>query len=111
MAVSKTVAPVRLCFFWNRTAAAVKGLPLMDAAQGDEKVTCAQAAHNNANQGLKRYEHLPRLRQHHIAVTKARVSDAGKIEGRFGLGQAATPQIEPSPDRNFRQMEQEKPPD
>ena len=53
----------------------------------------------------------PRLRQYQIAVAKGRVSDSGKVEDRFGIGQTSAPKIEEPPNRNLRQMEQDQPPD
>lgn len=83
----------------------------MDMAHDHEEITRGQAAHENARQALDRSEQPPRLRQHHIAIGNGRVGGSGKVEGRFGIGQASPPHVEQPPERNLRQMEQEKPPD
>src|SRR5664279_894550 len=64
---------------------------LVDTAHDHEEISCGQAAHEDAHQALDRSEHPPRLRQHDVAVAKRGVGGPGKVERRFGVGQASTP--------------------
>ena len=69
----------------------------MDAAHDDEEVACGQAAHEDARQALDWAEYPLWFRHRHVAVAKGGVGGSGKVERRFGIGQASAPQIEQAP--------------
>jgi hypothetical protein len=71
--------------------------------QGRRK-TRGQAAHKGARQSLGRGEQAATASLAPVRCSQRLRRYLQKVERRFRIGQASPPTIEPSPDRNFRQM-------